>query len=277
MLLACTLASSRISSRSSRHLFPVHRLGVGRERVVEFGQAHNMQRLAGGCLSRCWHELFVNELLGFIERAARSAVFAAPDVGHARRIVENHDVRCGSRLVPLPVAAPADVAGEEHPDEEHEQAPQEEEQQLLQNLAAAHPLLGFEQELHRRPLHPPEPYPVNQVDDDGGEHQRRPGDDGERVQERGKHRCESRRRVGVGPPGLPAQSARLRGPAFAEDARHGGHPLPARGKLGVSGGPGWPACSSAGRGTSTTPRPCNRLCGVGCSRCQSECTRGAPR
>ena len=106
----------------------------------------------------------LDDLLGLGE-----GVGVGPAVGHREAVVQQHDVmraRAAQQVAPL-------VAQQRLGDQQHDRRdgrhPQQQQQQLLEDDPGAVLLLAEQQELHRRPLDPPVPHHVDQVDQHGAQ------------------------------------------------------------------------------------------------------------
>ena len=160
-----------------------------RRRVVvglaQVRQQQQVQRLGRVRLGGGGRDAIRDLRLGLIEGGGRLAV-DGHEIGGGGRVVEDHDVGRGPAFLAFQGCEPLEPR-EQHSDEEDEQAAQQQQQQLFEDELPLHPLLGFEQELHGRPLDPPESHPVDQVNDDGGADQRAAGGHRERIGEKGFH------------------------------------------------------------------------------------------
>ena len=129
---------------------------------LRLGDADERQRLRPRSPRAFGHDL-PHDVLGGGEHGRVAAALLL----HRAGVVEQHDV---IRLLPLQQGHLAGIQqrpGDERDDRRHRQDAEQQQQQLLDQQPPAVLLLAGQQKLHRRPLHPPVPHPVDEVNDDG--------------------------------------------------------------------------------------------------------------
>jgi hypothetical protein len=166
---------------------------VRREQLRQITQAVQTQGLGGRGFQSGWQDFFRQMLtgqginiLGALRIAARFA--------HARSVVQQHDMERRSGLF-AGERVPTQKTGKQQANQQHQQAAQKQQDELLNDQLPPHPLLGLEQKLHRRPADPPETHPIDQMDDDRRADQSRPDHHGHRMEKQRPHSIASRFRL----------------------------------------------------------------------------------